>query len=103
MHAELRRPFVPAKRGVKLGAPAHFLTTRKLGLPTHYLAVLALAAVDPEKEQVTTVKQQLCSLVRQWRAAAVSFKEPRIMPEAQARTCCCCGGRCRGGGGCCRG
>ncbi|KAL1508360.1 hypothetical protein AB1Y20_004470 [Prymnesium parvum] len=83
LHAEHMRHFRHDKRTTKLGAPAHFLASRRMGLPPHYLTMLALAAVDPERAHVTEAKAMLTQLVRLWHGTAAQHKKPHLLPELQ--------------------
>ena len=81
--AEQLRVFQADKKATKLGAPAPYLVTRSKGLPPHYTPLLALAALDPDKENLKAAKAALCQLVARWRQAADKHNLPRVLPEAQ--------------------
>jgi type II secretory pathway pseudopilin PulG len=86
--AEQMRPFLFDKRESKLGAPSRYQVTRRLGLPPQYMTFLALAACDPDRDNVKAAKSLACNLVKSWRAAAERTKQtlPNAsmgLPEAQ--------------------
>ena len=83
IYADSMRAFNVDKRDTKLGAPSGFLVTRVKALPVHFMTVLALAALDPEKDHVKAAKGMLSSLVAKWRAAADKASRPDALPEVQ--------------------
>ena len=83
LHAELMRPFVIEKRERKRGAPAHFLSTRRLGLSPHYMVLFALAAGEGDKAHLQTTQARLGFTVRNWRRAAQQYNDENVLVTGQ--------------------
>ena len=80
---ESKRHVTADKRETNLGAPTAYLATRVLNLPPQFTTMLALCALDPEKENVAAAKSHLVNLVGIWRACAHKWSQPRALPEVQ--------------------
>ena len=87
VYAESLRPFLTDKRDTKLGAPAPYLVTRRIGLPPQYMTLLGLCAIDPAKEHAKAARAMLVRLVTVWRSAAEANKSSpnatHALPEVQ--------------------
>ena len=80
---ESKRRVIADKRETKLGAPAEYQATRRIGLPPHFIAMLALAVLDPDPVNAQAAKKHLIHLVGIWRACADKLDQPRALPEMQ--------------------
>ena len=77
------RQFQAVKRDTCPCAPAGYRAVRRLGLPPQYITILALAAQDPEKDNVLAASTYLQRLVSVWRICATKCNQPRALAEVQ--------------------